>query len=175
VLLINRYYNLSDLCNTKNYPTHNSGTPTPLLNKFIEDETGCEIDSLNNKIEAHLGISGDDTEELLGKFIKQFGLSTEGFDINKHFYSEGELFGSGSVLTNIVIMIIKVVIWLVEILSFKQIRFNNNPQWYRPLDREITDLTFKQMLTWYLEKDYTAVEQTSYRLAMSSSCNHKLL
>jgi hypothetical protein len=137
------------------------------VKQFIEDETGCEIDSLHNKIEDHLGIAGDDTEELLGKFIKQFGLSAEGFDFDKHFYSEGELFGSGPVLTNIVIIIIKVVMWLIEILSFKQIRFNNKPDWYRPLDREVSDLTFKQMLTWYLEKNFTAVEQTSYRLVTS--------
>lgn len=135
------------------------------VKQFIEDETGCEIDSLHNKIEEHLGIAGDDTEELLGKFIKQFGLITEGFEFDKHFYSEGELFGSGPFLTNIVIMIIKVVMWLIEILSFKQIRFNNKPDWYRPLDREVSDLTFKQMLTWYIEKDFAAVEKTSYRLA----------
>jgi hypothetical protein len=138
------------------------------VKQFIEDETGCEIDSLQNKIEEHLGIAGDDTEELLGKFIKQFGLSSEGFEFDKHFYSEGELFGSEPVLTNIVIMVIKVVMWLIKILSFKHIRFNNNLQWYRPLDREVSDLTFKQMLTWYLEKDFTAVEQTSYRLAIMS-------
>jgi len=135
--------------------------------QFIEDETGCEIDSLQNKIEEHLGIAGDDTEELLDRFIKQYGLSADGFEFDKHFYSEGELFGSGPVLTNIVIMIIKVVMWLIEILSIKQIQFNNKPNWYRPLDREVSDLTFKQMLTWYLEKDFTAVEQTSYRLATS--------
>jgi hypothetical protein len=134
------------------------------IKRFIEDKTGCEIDSLHNKIEAHLGIAGDDTEELLGKFIKKYGLSADGFEFDKHFYSEGELFGSGSVFTNIVIMIIKVVMWLIEILSFKQIRFNNKPDWYRPLGREVSDLTFKQMLTWYIEKDFTAVDKTSYRL-----------
>jgi hypothetical protein len=119
------------------------------IKRFIEDKTGCEIDSLHNKIEAHLGIAGDDTEELLGKFIKKYGLSADGFEFDKHFYSEGELFGSG---------------WLIEILSFKQIRFNNKPDWYRPLGREVSDLTFKQMLTWYIEKDFTAVDKTSYRL-----------
>jgi hypothetical protein len=138
------------------------------VKQFIEDESGCEIDSLHNKIKEHLGIADDDTEELLGKFIKQFNLSAEGFDFDKHFYSEGELFGSGPVLINIVVMIVKVVMWLIEILSIKQIQFNNKPQWYRPVDREVSDLTFKQMLTWYLEKDFTAVEKTSYRLAMSS-------
>jgi hypothetical protein len=138
------------------------------VKQFIEDETGCEIDSLHNTIEEHLGIAGDDTEELLGKFIKQFGLITEGFEFDKHFYSEGELFGSGPALYNIVVFVIKVVLWIVETLSFKRIQFHK-PQWYRPVDREVSDLTFKQMLTWYLEKDFTAVEQTSYRLATTSN------
>jgi hypothetical protein len=119
---------------------------------FIEDETGCEIDSLHNKIEAHLGIAGDDTEELLRKFINQFDLSAEGFEFDKHFYSEGELFGSSYALYNLVVMFIKVSMWLIEMISFKLIRFHNKPQWYRPLDREVSDLTFKQMLTWYIEK-----------------------
>jgi hypothetical protein len=137
------------------------------VKQFMEDETGCEIDSLNNKIEEHLGIAGDDTEELLVKFIKYYGLSAEGFDINKHFYSEGELFGSNPALYNIVVFVIKVVLWIVETLSLKRIQFNNKPQWYRPVDKEVSDLTFKQMLTWYLEKDFTHVNHTSYRLTTS--------
>jgi hypothetical protein len=62
-------------------------------------------------------------------------------------------------------MIIKVVMWLTEMISFKLIRFKNFPEWYRPLHRQVSDLTFKQMLTWYLEKDFTKIEQTSYKLA----------
>lgn len=135
------------------------------VKQFIEDETGCDIDSLHNKIEEHLGIAGDDTEELLGKFINQFGLSAEGFEFDKHFYSEGELFGSGPVLYNIVVFVIKVVLWIIETLSFKRLNFHSKPQWYTPVDREVSDLTFKQMLTWYIEKDFTYVNHTSYKLA----------
>lgn len=135
------------------------------VKQFIEDETGCEIDSLNNKIEAHLGIAGDDTEKLLGKFINQFGVSAEGFVFDKHFYSEGELFSSGPALYNIVVLVIKVVLWIVETLSFKRLQFQSKPQWYRPVDREVSDFTFKQMLTWYIEKDFTHVNHTSYKLA----------
>lgn len=135
------------------------------VKQFIEDETGCEINSLQNKIEEHLGIAGDDTGELLGKFINHFGLSAEGFEFDKHFYSEGELFGSGPTLYNIVVFVIKVVLWIIETLSFKRLNFHSKPQWYTPVDREVSDLTFKQMLTWYIEKDFTYVNHTSYKLA----------
>jgi hypothetical protein len=117
----------------------------------------------------NLGIAGDDTEELLNKYIKQFGLSADGFESDKHFYSEEELFGSGPALENIVIMLVRVVMWLIEVLSLKFIMFNNKPNWYRPSDREVSDLTLKQMLTWYLEKDFTEVDQTMYTLPTSVS------
>jgi hypothetical protein len=55
------------------------------VKQFIVDETGCEIDSLNNKIEEHLGIAGDDTEELLQKYNKQFGLSADGLSSTNTF------------------------------------------------------------------------------------------
>lgn len=92
-------------------------------------------------------------------------MSADGFEFDKHFYSEGELFGSGPALYNIVVLVIKVVLWIIETLSVKRLQFHNKPQWYKPVDREVSDLTFKQMLTWYIEKDFTYVNHTSYKLA----------
>lgn len=134
---------------------------------FVEEQTGGEIYSLRDDIEIQLKIAGDDTAELLEKFIKTFGLTANGFDFERHFYSEGELFSSGPALANIFVLLIKVSLWFIEVLSFKQIKFKHKPEWYRPSDREVIGLTYKQMLVWYLEKDFKKVDNTSYRLVIA--------
>jgi hypothetical protein len=151
---------------TRNIPYVELKNAYQTVKRFAEEQTGGEINSLQGDIEEQLGIAGDDTKELLIKFIKRFDLNAEGFEIDKHFYSEGELFGSGPALANLVILIIKVSMWLIEVLSFKQIKFNNKPEWYRPSDRELIGLTFKQMLTWYMEKDFKKANSTFYKLAL---------
>lgn len=133
---------------------------------FVEEQTGGEIYSLRDDIEKQLKMPGYDTAELLEKFIKNFDLTANGFDFERHFYSEGELFSSGPALANIFVLLIKVSLWFIEVLSFKQIEFKHKPEWYRPSDREVIGLTYKQMLVWYLEKDFTKVNDTSYRLAL---------
>ena len=142
----------------------NLGQAYTTVKQFLEKQSGCNVHSLQARIGDDLGLAGDDVEELLVAFVQLYSLSWGDFDFSKHFYSEGELFGSGPTLENIVIMLVRVVMWLIEVLSLKFIRFNKKPDWYRPLDREVSDLTFKQMLTWYLEKDFTAVDKTLYRL-----------
>jgi hypothetical protein len=136
------------------------------VKQFAEEQTGGEINSVQGDIEEQLGIAGDDTEELIIKFIKRFDLNATEFEIDKHFYSEGELFGSGPSIANIIILIIKVSLWIIELISFEQIKHDHKPEWYRPSNRKVIGLTFKQMLTWYLEKDFKKADSTSYRLAL---------
>ncbi|MBS7565761.1 DUF1493 family protein [Mucilaginibacter sp. Bleaf8] len=137
------------------------------VKRFLEDQAACDVHSLHDKVGDDLGLAGDDVEDLLVKFVEQHHLAWGNFDFSKHFDSEGEIFASSYELYNLAVMVIKVVLWLIEMLSFKQIQFNNKPDWYRQSDGKESDLTFKQMLTWYIEKDFTAVEQISYKLAMS--------
>jgi hypothetical protein len=42
-----------------------------------------------SRIENDLGITGDDAEEYLQKFIDNFSVNVEGFDISKYFDDEG--------------------------------------------------------------------------------------
>ncbi len=136
---------------------------------FVEGQTHAKIYSLRGDIEEQLGIAGDDTEELLEKFIKTFGLSANGFAFDEHFYSEGEQFGSGPLLINFIVLIVKVFIGLIEILSFKPVKFACQPNWHRPSERKVSGLTFKQMLTWYLEKDFVKAENIVYQLTIHAN------
>jgi hypothetical protein len=139
-----------------------------VVKQFLEDASACDVKLLSNRITNDLGVDGDDAEELLIKFVKQYDLKWGDFEFDKHFYSEGEIYGPWPALHNIVILIIKVLAWIIKILSFKHFNFSIL-DWYRPTDREVSDLTFKQMLIWYIEKDFKEASQSLYKPSCKSS------
>ena len=68
---------------------------------FLEKESFEEVKSLNTKVSKDLRMDGDDNYEMLEKFIEKFELDHKGFEYDKHFYSEGELFSSSAALANL--------------------------------------------------------------------------
>lgn len=117
---------------------------------FVEKEVGDNVSSLKTKIEDDLGCAGDDNYELLEKFVTKYKLDVTGFDYSKHFLSEGELFGSGAALLTLPFTI---VFWLTKLLTFGKIDLNKVnlfPNW----QRQTTDITFGDLLTWYLTGKY---------------------
>lgn len=147
---------------------------------FLESESREKLKSLDTKIEYDLGLAGDDNAELLEKFIKKFELEHKNFDYSKHFLSEGELFNStGALFTllNLSVWIpIKTIIELITLNKVKieipDFNINNCP--------ERDDLTFKEMIIWYIEKDYLSTESIKYKLktvnfADSTSANNGLI
>jgi hypothetical protein len=119
------------------------------VKNFIEQETGLDSDdiSLKTKIKEDLGCSGDDNLELLEKFVTKYNLDTAGFDYSKHFEGEMELYDSHAAFLNILILPIVVVVYAIRFLSFGKIDKRNwIPNWHRPT----LDMTFGDMVTWYL-------------------------
>jgi hypothetical protein len=119
------------------------------VKKFIELETGCDLDeiSLKTKIREDLGCSGDDNLELLEKFVTRYNLDTTGFEYSKHFEGEMELYDSHAAFLNILILPIVIVVYAIKLLSFGKIDKRNwIPNWHRPT----LDMTFGDMVTWYL-------------------------
>lgn len=120
---------------------------------FIESEIGVEVTTLDDKLYNDFGCAGDDAYELLEKFVSKYKLDAAGFDFLKHFNSEHELFGSGGALLTLLSLPFTLLFWLIKILSFGKIELNNtelNTSW----QRETLDLTFGDMLTWYLTGKY---------------------
>jgi hypothetical protein len=120
---------------------------------FVENELGDEVVSLDTRLENDLGCAGDDNLELLEKFVTQYKLGSTGFDYSKHFLSEGELFGSSAALLTLISIPIHLVIWLVKVITFGKIDFIKRqilPDW----ERKTIDLTFGDMVTWYLTGTY---------------------
>ena len=133
------------------------------VKSFIEKETYDEVLSLNTKIESDLGCAGDDNWELLEKFVTKYKLDITGFDYSKHFLSEGELFGSGAALGKLLGLPIVIVLWLIKLVSFGKIDWTQKqifPNW----NRETSDMTFGDMLTWYLTQKYNLRKDVRVRL-----------
>ena len=123
------------------------------VKSFLENETSDTVNSLKTKVEEELGCAGDDNLELLERFVAKYKLDSTGFDYAKHFLSEGELFGSGIVLLQILTLPIIVVFWLIKLLTIGKVDLTKKklvPDWNRPT----LDMTFGDMLTWYLTGKY---------------------
>lgn len=132
------------------------------VKNFLETETEESIPSLKTKLAADLSLLGDDNYELLEKFVEEFELDHEGFQYDKHFYLEGELFGTEAALYNL----LRIPIWLplkiIELLTLNKIKMPNL-EFYKP-NREVVDMTFKDMLTWYLVGNYVTSSDVKFNL-----------
>jgi len=130
---------------------------------FIEKQVGDEVLSLNTKIEDDLGCAGDDNWELLKKFVVKYNLDDTGFDYSKHFLSEGELFGSGSALLTLLTLPISLSIVVLKLLTFDFIDLTR-VKLFPDYPRKTIDMTFGDMLTWYLAKRYCLRKDTKFKL-----------
>lgn len=134
------------------------------VKRFLEKETGDEVCSLKTGIGNDLGFDGDDSWELLDKFVRTYDLKTEGFEFDKHFLSEGEIGSSDNAFLQLVFLPIRLSIWLVKLLSFGRIKLAKDYKF--PGDhRDIIDLSFGDMLTWYLTGRYLLRHEVRFHLA----------
>lgn len=132
------------------------------IKHFLEDAAGIDVTSLDSRIAEDLGLFGDDNYFLLEQFVDKFELQYDGFEYHKHFYSEGELFDSSVALFNLLTLSIWLPMKTIELLTLNKLKLNK-PNFYKP-EHEVTDMTFRDMLTWYLEGNYTTSKQISYKI-----------
>ncbi len=133
------------------------------IKHFLETETYEKINSLNDKIEKDLALSGDDNLELLEKFVKKFELDHKGFNYSKYFLSEGELFDPGAVIVNLLAVSVWLPLKTIELLTLNKINLDKPKLPIRP-DRHVLDLTFKDLITWYLEKEFKTSAEIKYEI-----------
>ena len=122
------------------------------VKSFIEAEAYDKVTSLKTKIAEDLGCYGDDNWYLLNKFVIKYNLDARTFDYSKHFVSESEVFNSGIVFIKILLFPFFFLIWITRLAlkekSWKEIEFY--PDW----GRKTLDITFADMLIWYLTGRY---------------------
>ena len=127
-----------------------------VVKSFLEREADEKIDSLDTKIAEDLGFWGDDNYLMLIKFIDKFELDYSEFEYDKHFESEGEIYGSMAVLWTFLNLSIWLPLKTIELLTLNHLKIYK-PSLERPA-REVSDLTFRELLTSYIEGKYTPGE-----------------
>ena len=133
---------------------------------FIDSESYDKVKSLKTKIENDLGLSGDDNYELLEKFVEKFELDHKDFDYKKHFYTEAELFDSTSSVLTLLCLSVWLPLKTIELLTFNKLKIEKPPLRVLP-NRKVSDLTFRDLLTWYLEKEFKPNGEVKYVLLNS--------
>jgi len=133
------------------------------IKSFLEKESGEKVLTLKTKVEEDLSMLGDDSYELMVKFVEKFELEHQDFFFDKHFHSEGELAQPEIVIFNLLALSIWLPLKTIELLTFNKLKIDK-PKFQRP-DREIQDMTFKDLLTWYLEGKYATEKDIKYMIA----------
>lgn len=139
------------------------------VKQFIDKETEgySELKSLDTKVRKDLELSGDDNLEFLEKFVEKFELDFKDFQYDKHFYSEMELYDSNAALLNLLTLSIWLPLKTIELLTFNKIKIGK-PQFPVTPSRVVTDLTFKDLLTWYIEKEFKTSDKIKYEIINSA-------
>ncbi len=133
------------------------------IKAFVAKEVGEDEILIKSKIVDDLGCAGDDNWELIQKFIAKYNLDNTGFEYSKHFLSEGELFDSFAALLRIISLPFAILFWLLKTITFGKLDLNKVkifPDW----QREVVDMTFGDLLSWYLAGRYCLRDQISIRI-----------
>jgi len=133
-----------------------------VVKNFLEEESRENVKSLDTKIAEDLGLYGDDNYELLIKFIDKFEVEHSEFDYGKHFHSEGEIANPTIALLNLLTLSIWLPIKTIELLTLNRIKLPK-PK-FHGADRKVSDMKFKELLTWYIEGKYSNDTDIKYTL-----------
>ncbi|MBC5775620.1 DUF1493 family protein [Pontibacter sp. KCTC 32443] len=129
---------------------------------FLESESWENVKSLDTTVVEDLGLYGDDNYDLLLKFVEKFELDFGDFQYDKHFYSEGELFDSFSALKSLLTLSVWLPLYTIELLTLNNVKIDK-PDLFPP-KRTVTDMTFKDLLIWYIEGKYTSESEIKYEI-----------
>ena len=86
------------------------------MQQFLEDKSGENKICNKSKVANDLSLWEDDNYDMLEDFITKHNLDFSDFKYDEHFESEGELFGSASVLLTILLIplyFIKLILFLI--------------------------------------------------------------
>lgn len=130
---------------------------------FLESEMGTDVPSVDARIEQDLGCAGDDSYELVAKFIDRYQLDATGYDAEKHFLSEGEQFNAGVALLQLLSLPFIVLFKAVTLLSGGMIGLNDR-SFFPDANRATLDMSFGDLLAWYLSGRYTLRQEVLIRV-----------
>lgn len=134
------------------------------IKDFIEKETGDKVVWLNTRIEADLGCAGDDNYDLIDKFVTKYRLDYSEFNYSIHFLSETEV-APGPFFP--LILIILIISFIIRVVTFGKVNLSELQLF--SFQRKTLDLTFGDMLTWYISGAYNVRGDVKYLLSSPKS------
>lgn len=99
---------------------------------------------------------------MLIKFVDKFELEYSDFEYDTHFHSEAELYNSSIALYNLLVVSVWLPLKTIEILTLNRIHIPK-PSFYQPA-RQVSDMTFRDLLTWYIEGKYRFEGNVKYAI-----------
>lgn len=144
-----KYVTYSELKNAYGYVT-----------SFLEEKRGKKITSIQTTISGDLGFDGDDNYYLLEDFISKNNLNHNNFKYEEYFLSEGEICNPVFLLKNIFILIIRMPLFFLNLITFKQLNLKH-PE-FTGENRYVKDLNVKDLITWFLEKEFKTSNEIKY-------------
>jgi hypothetical protein len=142
-----------------------------VVKHFLENASGQEVKNLDAQVENDLDLFGDENLFLLEEFVTRFELDYANFDYRKHFYSEGEVIGGDVLLGALVVNLLAISVWLplktIELLTLNKIDLEKPKIPVQRELRKVSDLTFKEMIVWYIEKNYQSKDSIIYKIKAS--------
>lgn len=121
---------------------------------FLKEQACEEITGLNTDIEEGLHIAGDDTYELIEKFIITYEVNAEGINLYDYFLSEGEQFDETFAPLYLITFPISIVIYLLFLISFGRINYTN-VQLVPEYGRKTKGMKFAELIIWHSTGKFT--------------------
>ncbi len=135
-----------------------------LVVQFVQKHHRCKVSSCRQKIDADLGIFGDDNLELIEAFVEKFDLDMTGYDHDAHFLSEGEGYPIALGLWGSIFMLLVFITQKFWTNAFIALAFALYMAYLNKITRsptEVHDMRIKDMIRWYLYKTYQPQETTN--------------
>ena len=130
------------------------------VKSFLEKESIENVTSLKVKIAEDLIMLGDDNYYMLEKFVEKFELNHDDFEYDNYFHSEGEIADPTIALFNLLTLSVWLPLKTIELLTLNNLKIKK-PSFHKP-ERKVVDMTFKDLLTWYIEGKFKTSEQIKY-------------
>ena len=132
------------------------------VKNFLASRSGENDISLKTRVFEDLGLYGEDNYDMLDEFVQKFELIHAGFECDEHFHFEAEIADPTIALLNLLILPVWLPMKTIELLSAKKIKLDK-PKFLK-VKREVSNMTFKEFLTWSLEGKYEGSENIRYKL-----------
>lgn len=122
------------------------------VKKLLEKTSLEKVNGLDTRIAEDLSLWGDDNYYFLIDFVDKYNLNFDGFNYDKHFESEAELFNATTGLLTLIYLPFAIINGLIKLVyPNSKTAFDNL---FEPLTSDRDDLTFGDLIASKLKGEF---------------------